>query len=78
MFCLQVLATLAGSEQELLQWHLNRQPSKALSLCIEALAYCAGALTGTCPLSGATVTNVQMPGALTIMLLPSVVQSFLD
>ncbi|CAL8468683.1 g8223 [Coccomyxa elongata] len=36
-----VLATLAGSEQELLQWHLNRQPSKALSLCIEALAYCA-------------------------------------
>lgn len=68
MFPFQVLATLAGSDQELLQWHLNRQPSKALSLCIEALAYCAGALTGTCPLCGATLTDTQMPALLTIFL----------
>lgn len=43
----QVLATLAGSDSELLQWHLNRQPSKALRLCVEALAYCTGELNFT-------------------------------
>ena len=43
MALVQVLTTMAGSDPEVLQWHLSRQPSKALSLCIEALA-CAGAL----------------------------------
>ena len=34
---LQVLASLAGSDPDLLHWHLMRQHGRALKLCIEVL-----------------------------------------
>lgn len=38
-----MLSTLAASDRELLLWHLSRQPSRALSLCMGVLAEYSGA-----------------------------------
>jgi hypothetical protein len=39
----QVLANLAGSDPELLHWHLMRQHGRALKLCIDVLGEDPGA-----------------------------------
>ena len=39
----QVLASLAGSDPDLLHWHLMRQHGRALKLCIDVLGEEPGA-----------------------------------
>ena len=44
----QVLASLAGSDPDLLHWHLMRQHSRALKLCIDVLGEERGARHPSC------------------------------
>ena len=47
-FCEQVLASLAGSDPDLLHWHLMRQHGRALKLCIDVLGEERGARSPSC------------------------------
>ena len=44
----QVLASLAGSDPDLLHWHLMRQHGRALKLCIDVLGEEPGARRPSC------------------------------